>query len=233
MLSHWDPPQRPAAYAEQALITAILNGVFPPGSTLPGERELAARLGVTRPTLRETLSRLECDGWLTIQHGKATRLNNFWQDGGLNVLSSLVRYGDDLPSDFIPNLLAVRLVMAPAYTRAAVEHAPQIIAACLTGSHLLTDTPAAYAEFDWQLHHTLTIHCGNPIYTLILNGFAGFYQQMAERYFSSPETRRASQAFYTALLTAAQHQDASEAEEITRRTMQASLDLWRNIDKGD
>jgi GntR family transcriptional regulator, negative regulator for fad regulon and positive regulator of fabA len=51
------PPQRPALYAEQALVTDILNGTFPPGSNLPAERELSIQLGVTRPTLREALRR--------------------------------------------------------------------------------------------------------------------------------------------------------------------------------
>lgn len=37
----WSCPQRPAAYAEQALVSAILDGTYPPGSTLPGERTLA------------------------------------------------------------------------------------------------------------------------------------------------------------------------------------------------
>ena len=57
----WEAPKRPVEHAEDHLITAILDGTFPPGSTLPGERELSAQLGVTRPTLREVLRRLEGD----------------------------------------------------------------------------------------------------------------------------------------------------------------------------
>jgi GntR family negative regulator for fad regulon and positive regulator of fabA len=223
----WSPPLRPAAYAEQALITAFLKHDFPPGSTLPAERELAAQLGVTRPTLRETLQRLERDGWLTIQHGKPTRVNNFWLDGGLNVLSALVRYEQELPSDFIPNLLDVRLSMAPAYARAAVEHAPQQVVDCLSQADHLADTPAAYASFDWQLHHTLTIASGNPVYTLILNGFSGFYEQMAAYYFAAPEARRASCAYYAALLESARQNDPAAAEQITRQVMQESIALWK------
>ena len=50
-MADWVAPKRPAAYAEQALVTAILEGTYPPGSTLPGERDLAAQLGVTRYSL--------------------------------------------------------------------------------------------------------------------------------------------------------------------------------------
>ena len=44
-MTNWSAPQRPAVHAEQALLTAILDGTYPPGATLPGERELAARRG--------------------------------------------------------------------------------------------------------------------------------------------------------------------------------------------
>ena len=76
-MNHWSAPQRPNDYAEQSLVTAILEGTFAPGDTLPGERALAAELGITRPTLREALQRLARDGWLTIHQGKPTVVNDF------------------------------------------------------------------------------------------------------------------------------------------------------------
>ena len=225
-MANWSTPQRPAAYAEEALVTAILDGTFPPGSTLPGERDLAAQLGVTRPTLRETLQRLACEGWLTIQQGKATRVNDFWREGGLSVLGALVRYSEKLPPDFVPNLLAVRLALAPAYTRAAVEQDAAAVADCLAAQAGLEERPEAFAAFDWRLHHTLTVASGNPVYTLILNGFAGFYEEMACLYFARPEARAASRAFYGALLAAARAGDAEAAERITRGVMEESIRLW-------
>jgi len=226
----WSRPQRPAAHAEQALVSAILDGTYPPGSALPGERELARQLGVTRPTLRETLRRLERDVWLTVNQGKATRVNDYWQEGGLNVLSALVRYGGRLPPGFVTKLLEVRLALAPAYTRAAVElSAPQVVA-CLAGHTDLPDAPEAFAAFDWMLHHTLTVASRNPVYTLILNGFAGFYEQMARRYFARPEMRASSRAFYVALLAAADSGAATAAERIARVVMEESIAFWEKVE---
>lgn len=220
-------PQRPAVYAEQVLLTAILDGTYPPGSSLPAERGLSAQLGITRSTLREVLQRLECDGWLTIHQGKLTRVNDFWQEGGLNVLSALVRYGQQSPPDFIPNLLEVRLALAPAYTRAAVERSAAKVVAHLADHTNLDGTPEAFAAFDWTLHRALTVASGNPVYTLILNGFAGFYEQMACLYFAQPEARASSWAFYAALLDAARRKDAVEAERLARAVMQDSIILWQ------
>ncbi len=69
--------QSPAGFAEEYIIESIWNSRFPPGSILPAERELSELIGVTRTTLREVLQRLARDGWLTIQHGKPTRVNDF------------------------------------------------------------------------------------------------------------------------------------------------------------
>jgi GntR family negative regulator for fad regulon and positive regulator of fabA len=212
---------------EQRLLRAVLEGEFPPGSTLPGERELAALLGVTRPTLREALQRLARDGWFEIQHGKPTRVRDYWREGNLNVLGTLARYGEALPSDFVPNLLAVRLCMAPAYTRAAVERAAAEVADFLSDYAGLEDVAASFAQADWDLHRALTWASGNPIFGLILNGFADFYLQMALRYFDQPQARASSRAWYAELLRAARAQDADLAEQVTRQVMQQSIELWQ------
>ncbi|HRQ37176.1 MAG TPA: fatty acid metabolism transcriptional regulator FadR [Chloroflexota bacterium] len=226
-MNQWTAPQRPNSYAEHMLINAILDGNFPPGSNLPGERDLAVQLGVTRPTLREAIQRLARDGWLTVQQGKPTAVNNIWQDGGLNVLSGLVRHSEHLPPGFITNLLEVRLHLAPAYTARAVALAAAVLAEFLQSQATLPDEPAAFARFDWQLHRLLTQQCGNPIYGLILNGFTDFYEQLARLYFALPDSRAASQAYYAALASAVTQQDAALAETVTRQAMQQSMELWQ------
>lgn len=225
----WSAPQRPAAYAEETLVNAILDGTYPTGTTLPGERDLAAQLGVTRPTLREVLGRLERDGWLTIHHGKSTRVNNFWLEGGLNVLESVARRPEGLPHDFVRHLLEVRLALAPAYARDAVRCGAADIVAYLEAGAGLADAAEAYAEFDWGLHHALTVASANPVYTLILNGFAGLYRQMALVYFAQAAARASSQAFYHELLEAARQKRPAAAQRIVARVMKASIALWQEI----
>ena len=47
----------------------IEEGAYPPGSRLPGERELAERLGVSRVTIREAEIALQATGRLEIKTG--------------------------------------------------------------------------------------------------------------------------------------------------------------------
>jgi GntR family transcriptional regulator, negative regulator for fad regulon and positive regulator of fabA len=225
-----DLPPGPARRAEFALVEAILAGRHPPGSSLPAERALAARLGVTRPTLREALQRLHRDGWLTIRHGRETRVNDFWREGGLNVLDAIVRHGRVLPSGFVGQLLEVRTLLAPAYARAAVARDGAAVAAHLRAAEALPESAAEFARFDWDLHHALAMGSGNPIFALILNGFAGFYRTLAERYFAAPAGRRSSRAFYRALSDAARRGAPARAESVTRAAMLRSARLWAAVD---
>ena len=224
---NWDAPLKPAELTENRIIEAILDGNFPIDSTLPAERELASHLGVTRPTLREALQRLARDGWVEIQHGRPTRVCDFWREGNLGVLGAIAQHREHTPPDFVPNLLSVRLLMAPAYTRAAIELHHQEVASLLEGYMDLEDNPQTYAKADWELHQNLTILSGNPVFTLILNGFRDLYHNMALIYFAKPETREHSHTFYLDLREAALAQDIDAAEAVTHAVMQKSLDLWK------
>lgn len=50
----------------------VLEGILRVGDRLPGERDLARRLDVSRPILREALKELEARGLLATQHGGGT-----------------------------------------------------------------------------------------------------------------------------------------------------------------
>ena len=47
----------------------ILRGILRPGERLPSERDLAERLGVSRPSVREALAELSDKGLLTTKAG--------------------------------------------------------------------------------------------------------------------------------------------------------------------
>lgn len=224
---NWQALPKPAEVAESRLITAILDGFFPIGESLPPERELARQIGVTRPTLREALQRMARDGWIDIHHGRPTRVRDFWREGNLGVLSGIARYPQHAPDDFVPNLLTIRLLMAPTYFRRAVEYNPDQAEALLRQVVDVAPTPAAFAQADWALHHKMTVLSGNPIFTLILNGFESLYEQMALIYFELAAAQEHSRAFYGALLKATANAELALIEDLTRQTMAESSELWR------
>ena len=122
---NWYTPLKPAEIAEQRLVQAILENVFPINSFLPPERDLSAKIGVTRPTLREALQRLARDGWLEIHQGKPTRVRDYWSEGNLSVLSSIAKYEKDISPNFIIQLLEIRVLLSPTYTQLAIQKKPK------------------------------------------------------------------------------------------------------------
>jgi GntR family negative regulator for fad regulon and positive regulator of fabA len=229
-MTQWEAPNKPAELSENRLVEAILDGTFPINSNLPPERELADQLGITRPTLREALQRLSRDGWLEIHHGRSTRVRDFWQEGNLTILGTIARFEKYIPADFVNNLLQVRLLLAPTYTRLAFENARADVIRYLEAQQELPDTVEAFVEYDLALHILFTRLSGNPIFTLILNGFGDLYRSTGHLYFQESVSRESSRLFYKALLTAARENDLDRVEEITRRVMQESIVLWHKAE---
>ncbi len=229
MTDDWQPTPKPAEQAEERLVAAILDGTFPIHSSLPAERELCARLGITRPTLREALQRLSRDGWIEIHHGRPTRVRDYWREGNLAILSAIAAHRAQLPPDFVANLLQVRLLMAPAYMRQSVERARPALLAYLPGLLTLPDTAEAYAASDWSLHQEMTVLSGNPVFTLILNGFHDLYLDMGLRYFAAPQARAHSHAFYQGLLRAVEANDPAAAEALSQQVMADSMKFWQIV----
>lgn len=227
----WKPVPKPAEIAESRLLEGILNGHFPINSNLPGERDLATQLGVTRPTLREALQRLGRDGWIETQHGKPTRVRDYWREGSMGVLATLAGSLEVQSPDFISYLLEVRALLAPAYTRQAIAATGNGMIPRLESYTDLQDDPHAYALADWELHHELTLAAENPIFRLLLNSFQSLYINTGERYFAFPECRRHSRRFYAGLLGCARRADGPAAELLAQKVMQESLALWKKKQK--
>ena len=62
-------PEKLSASVVRQIEQLILRGILSPGERLPSERELAERLGVSRPSLRDAIAELQEGGLLTAKAG--------------------------------------------------------------------------------------------------------------------------------------------------------------------
>ena len=221
--------QSPAGFAEQYIVESIWNGGFPPGSILPAERELSELIGVTRTTLREVLQRLARDGWLTIKHGKPTKVNNFWDTSSLNILETLAQLDQDGIPDLVDNLLSARTNISAIYIRGAIKNNPEKTIESLKAYLDVEDTGEAFAAFDYQLNKKLVVASGNSIYLLILNGFRGLYSRIGRLYFAHPKGREISRTYYQKLIELAQEDRFDEAVFAVRKYGVESGKLWVDL----
>ncbi|AUH00838.1 fatty acid metabolism transcriptional regulator FadR [Pectobacteriaceae bacterium CE70] len=221
--------QSPAGFAEEYIIESIWNNRFPPGSILPAERELSELIGVTRTTLREVLQRLSRDGWLTIRHGKPTKINNFWETSGLNILETLARLDHDSVPQLIDNLLAVRTNIAGIFIRTALRINPAQAQEVLKPVESVNDSADAVAELDYNIFRGLAFASGNPIYGLILNGLKGMYLRVGRYYFSNPDARKLALAFYRRLDAMCHDGLYEQVLETVRHYGKESSVIWHSM----
>lgn len=75
-------------------IRQIADGELEVGTVLPPERELALLLGVSRSTVRETLQRMACDGFVQTRKGQPALVLDYRKTGNLATLVQLVQLGE-------------------------------------------------------------------------------------------------------------------------------------------
>ncbi|MBN7820924.1 fatty acid metabolism transcriptional regulator FadR [Bowmanella yangjiangensis] len=221
--------QSPAGFAEEYIVESIWSGRFPPGTILPAERELSELIGVTRTTLREVLQRLARDGWLTIQHGKPTKVNNFWETCGLNILETLARLDQDGIPELVDHLLAARTSVSAVFIRGAIKHSPEKAADILKGYADVAEDGQAFADYDYQINHDLALASGNKVYVLMMNGFRGLYARIGGYYFSNSKSRNLARDYYSQLLQLAQTGAHEQVPGLIRKYGIASGKIWHEI----
>ncbi len=153
---------------EHRLREKILDGTHGPGSLLPPERQLAASYGVTRTTLKHALSRLEQAGLLSTRHGIGTRIRNFLQDGGADLLPMLATHDTGwLTEIFEARRHIGALIARRAATRRTIRHT-QHLQELLQEVADAPDGDAAQLA-DIEVHRELARATGNRVYPLLTN----------------------------------------------------------------
>lgn len=121
-------PARPSATAtaEHALRTAIVTGELAPGERLPPERELAARFGISRLTLRAALATLAAAGLVSVRHGSGYTVRDVRASGGTDLLPQLLALAasDKTLRAAAADLLRLRRHLAGAVLEAIAERPP-------------------------------------------------------------------------------------------------------------
>ncbi|MCI7719322.1 fatty acid metabolism transcriptional regulator FadR [[Pasteurella] aerogenes] len=221
--------QSPAGLAEEYIVKSIWHNHFPPGSDLPAERELAEKIGVTRTTLREVLQRLARDGWLNIQHGKATRVNNIWETAGPNIIKTLIQLDKSITPVIIANVVSLRTKMAESYIPEAIQNdAAQSLKLFENLPHL-KDTALHYAEFDYQLYRSFTFIADKPVYGLIFNSFKDLYLHVASLFFSSTQARQLTLSFYQKLQQSCEQCSVQQATACMQENRENSVSIWKEL----
>ena len=169
--------QRQSAAAEAAdmIRRMIVSGELRPGQRLPPERELCKTLGVSRPTVRETLRSLMAVNILESRHGSGTYVTAL----DTQTLTEPLRFVMALSPATVAELFEARLLLEPALAAMAATRAgtPQRerLAEVSRLARANLKKPQALLELDVELHQLIAAAAGNEVLVRMLetvNGLA-------------------------------------------------------------
>jgi DNA-binding FadR family transcriptional regulator len=179
--------QRVAEEIAEQLRSLILNGQYPPGSKLPPERELSKRLRVNRASLREALKKLEHLGLVRIRQGDGTRVQNFMETGGIELVQHLLPLAGGKP-ELIRDLLEFRRIFGREIARLAASRSANDKDG-LTKLRALADKAdhtagaAELFDLDFDFYVAIAAMSGNQVMLLLINtvrdGVRGFMPLLA------------------------------------------------------
>ncbi|MGE4497355.1 MAG: FadR/GntR family transcriptional regulator [Deferribacterales bacterium] len=163
-------PKRVSDEIYRQLKELVLGGELKPGEKLPSERELAVQMGVSRPTLREALQKLEAHGFLRQIQGDGT----YVQSAASPVLSQA--FTEMLnKDDAMKDLMELRKLLETWAARAAAERATEEeieqlgeFLGEMEGSEKDYESDASFhALISYASHNVLIIHVMNTVYEWI------------------------------------------------------------------
>jgi len=180
--------QRVAEEIAEQLRSLILEGKYPPGSKLPPERELSKRLRVNRASLREALKKLEHLGLVRIRQGDGTRVQNFMETGGIELVQHLLPLAGGKP-ELIRDLLEFRRIFGRELARLAASRLDRQEGDALVKLRALADRADQVTgalelfELDFDFYVALAQLTGNQVMLLLINtvrdGVRGFMPLLA------------------------------------------------------
>lgn len=154
-------PKRLYEQIAEQIEALIRSESLEPGTRLPSERELAERLGVSRPSIREALIALETAGFLEVRAGGGT----FTRTPGHSVSFALAKNKDLGPGTL--EQFEARKAIETACAELAAKHASEdqldAIEACFRRMKALMRAGRSPAVEHKQFHALLAEASGNSI----------------------------------------------------------------------
>jgi len=210
-------PEKLSTAVTRQIEKLILRGILRPGERLPAERELAEKLGVSRPSLREAIAELQGKGLLTTRAGAGIYVADVLGSAFSDALIRLFADHDEAVFDYIGFRRDLEGLAACRAARLASDTDLQVIQTIMDkmeAAHRKTN-PANEARLDAEFHmaiieashNVIMLHMMRSMFQLLREGV--FYNRQVM--FKQRTTRGALLDQHRAINTAIQARDPDAA----------------------
>ena len=217
----------------EQLRTKIVRGELEAGSALPAERALCTMLGVNRGALREALKRLEQARLVSIHHGGGTRVEDFRQSGGLDLLAKLIIGADGTVDTHVArSVVEMRSALGPDIARlAALRATPATQKRLLEVVDRIDETEdlRELQRLSMEFWDLLVEGSNNVAYRFAFNTLHATYREVAQVMTQVLAGELTDRAGFRAVAEAVQTRDTAESEararELLRKGAKGILEL--------
>jgi GntR family transcriptional regulator, transcriptional repressor for pyruvate dehydrogenase complex len=225
------PVTRPRLYEVivEQLCGYIADNEMTPGDRLPAERDLAAKLGVSRASLSQALVALEVQGVLSVRHGDGAILVR--RPSEERAIKALREHADRIP-DIIEarEALEVKLVSLAAARRSDAEMAA--IDAAIEKMESEIDAGERGVVGDEMFHEAITAAAHSSLLAKLMHEISGLIKETRIESLSQEDRPRASLEGHRRIADAVRKQDPQEASQAMADHIRLVSDvaLLRNAD---
>ena len=210
-------PEKLSTAVTRQIEKLILRGILRPGERLPAERELAEKLGVSRPSLREAVADLQAKGLLSTRAGAGVYVADVLGSAFAPALIRLFAEHDEAVFDYIGFRRDLEGLAACRAARLASDTDLRVIQTVMDkmeAAHRKTN-PADEARLDAEVHmviieashNVIMLHMMRSMFQLLREGV--FYNRQVM--FKQRTTRGALLDQHRAINAAIQARDPAAA----------------------
>lgn len=197
----------------------ILSGLFPIGSKLPPEREIAENMGISRIIVHSGLVELAAKGIIMIKPRVGAFVNDYKKEGNLNVFESISRQGDMMDPKIAESLTSLRYILETENARLAAlkrnEDDLKSLERILKEEAWLEEEDfEKMTELDFKFHHKIAISTKNILYPAIIKSLEPIYKKYVRDFYTGIKEHEMVFSFHKELYTAILNQAEAEAATV-------------------
>lgn len=202
----------------------IERGDLTPGARLPAERELALRVGVSRPSVRAGLRALAAMGVVQSRHGAGTFIRGGPPSLGSEPLSFLAALHGFTRDEMFEARRVLEVGVAGLAASRANGDQLASISEEITGMYASMDDPQAFLVHDIRFHRAVAAASGNPILASLVEMVSEIFYEHRRRTAAHASDLKEAAALHRAIYQALRSHDVDRAQ----RAMEAHLSLARD-----
>jgi len=200
----------------QRLLDMIREKKLRPGDRLPPERDLAAMMQVSRPSLREALRALSIMHIIENRRRLGTFITSLEPEAMVENISFILSL--DVPT--LVNVIEARKIIEPslaamAATKISAEQIEEL-EACVRRSEEMVQDPQAFIECDQEIHRRIAEAAQNNILSVFMNSIHHVCRYSRQKTTEIPEVPVRTLEDHRRLLKAIQNHDPEEASRVMR-----------------